>query len=135
MRYKNGFMVFVFCFWAFWFLSWLLLSCFPFYSSILSLPNLPRISQYFSNPNQEYEFDFVAGWTVSCDDPADVAAEFSEASDSAAVEVDEGTTVNGTSSCWTTGSVSFGVISSRDWPKAFFLTWLRFQVGRISLVV
>jgi len=36
---------------------------------------------------------------LSCDDPADVAAEFSEASDSAAVEVDEGTTVNGTSSC------------------------------------
>merc|ERR1719410_1737179 len=29
MRYKNGFMVFVFCFWAFWFLSWLLLSYFP----------------------------------------------------------------------------------------------------------
>ena len=59
-------------------------------------------------------------WTDSCDDPADVAAEFSEASDSAAVEVVEGTTVNVTSSCWTTGSSSFGVISSSDWPKIHY---------------
>ena len=48
----------------------------------------------------------------SCDDPVDAAAEFSEAKD-AAVDVVDGTTVNGTSGEAATGS-SFGVISSND---------------------
>merc|ERR1719328_299802 len=42
MRYKNGFMVFVFCFWAFWFLSWLLLSCFPVMILLMWLQNFPK---------------------------------------------------------------------------------------------